>query len=48
VVGPTVDPEGIDLLAALLRLDPKQRPTAKAAQQHPYLHDGGDPIAAAG
>lgn len=35
---PALDPLGVDLLAQLLRYNPAERITARAALQHPYFH----------
>jgi len=34
---PTASPSLLDLLSSLLRFDPRKRPTAAEALQHPYL-----------
>jgi serine/threonine protein kinase len=36
---PMLDPDGLDLLSRLLRLDPAERITAEAALSHPYFND---------
>ena len=38
-VAPTLEPAGRDLLARMLRYDPRRRITAKDATQHPYFAD---------
>lgn len=43
VLFPTCPPEGIDLLEALLQLDPKKRLCAESALAHPYVADMRDP-----
>jgi mitogen-activated protein kinase 7 len=40
---PSCPPEGIDLLVALLQLDPKKRLCAESALSHPYVTDMRDP-----
>ena len=36
-VVPSLEPQGADLLAQMLRYEPSRRVTAKAALQHPYF-----------
>lgn len=38
-VVPGLDPQGVDLLAQMLHLDPARRISARAALQHPYFAD---------
>jgi len=38
-VAPKLDPDGLDLLTQMLRYDPAQRISAKAAMSHPYFKD---------
>jgi serine/threonine protein kinase len=38
-VVPSLEPQGADLLAQMLRYEPSRRVTAKAALQHPYFAD---------
>ena len=38
-VVPSLEPQGADLLAQMLRYEPARRVTAKAALQHPYFRD---------
>ncbi|XP_069783011.1 mitogen-activated protein kinase 7 isoform X2 [Narcine bancroftii] len=42
---PSAGPQALDLLGRLLRLDPRERPSAPQALRHPFLakyHDAGD------
>lgn len=36
---PSLEPLGLDLLSQMLRYEPSQRITARAAVQHPYFSD---------
>lgn len=36
---PSLEPLGLDLLSQMLRYEPSQRITARAAVQHPYFRD---------
>ena len=38
-IAPKLDPDGLDLLTQMLRYDPAQRISAKAAMSHPYFKD---------
>ena len=38
-VAPKLDPDGLDLLTQMLRYEPAQRISAKAAMSHPYFKD---------
>jgi len=38
-IAPKLDPDGLDLLTQLLRYEPAQRISAKAAMSHPYFKD---------